>query len=596
VAGRRVVLVGFALWLGVVPGAARETWLKVATPEVTVITTLGAKEATAWASEFTRYIAALRGFLGASHTPLPALTIVVFSQERDFQRYQPLSAPGGKPLPVGGFFARQESWAVVGLPAQVSAQTRRTIFHEGVHWYLSASRTRNPVWLEEGLAEVFSTFHAEKDVAEWGRAIEDHVRKLRGGPLLPLEKLLRTEQGELFGQDHGRTGLVYAQSWAFVHFLIFGRHDIPRNAISAYLEALSNGTPPAAAFRQVFGRTYAEMDRLLPRYLAVGEYNLARLPLAGAEKLTGQPASTVDVEDALGRLAVAGRRTAQAMAHAGAALGAEPEDPRGHELFAVALKASGDAAGALIEFKAAIARGSKAFQPHFEVALAEHQAVLAERRPMTPGEARAIADQYERAIRLYPRHLASFENLAGVIGLAEPLKTEDQANLELGRRLFPESAGIELGLAQLARRGGDVAGARAIVERVLAARQGRSGPSIELAERLKAAWEDEDLARRLDELGRAGRFGEALALLDEKLATGEDGVSRPRLAAMREQLQVAWLSQQVKAALDDRQWVAARRALGRVLASAAPPAMKSEARRTLAELDERRLGLEPEPP
>ena len=53
---------------------------------------------------------------------------------------------------------------------------RRTIFHEGVHWFLSGTKTRNPVWLDEGLAEVFSTFRAEKDRAAWGQAIPEHFR------------------------------------------------------------------------------------------------------------------------------------------------------------------------------------------------------------------------------------------------------------------------------------------------------------------------------------------------------------------------------------------------------------------------------------
>ena len=549
--GQRVVVVAVALWCGAGLALARETWRKVSTPEVTVVTTLGAKEATAWASEFVQYIAALRNFLGDRRAPLPTLTIVVFAQERDFQRYLPLSGPGGSPLPVGGFFVRHESWAVVGMPARVSEETRRTIFHEGVHWFLSTSDTRNPVWLEEGLAEVFSTFHADREMAEWGRAIEGHGRLLRSAPLLPLKQLLRTAQRELFGNDRMRTSLVYAEAWAFVHYLMFGQHDIPPRAMAGYLEALSSGMPPDEAFRKVFGRTYAEMDQQLRTYLADGQYHLARLPLAGAVKSGVQQATTVEVENALGRLAITGRRTAQAMAHAGAAMAAAPDDPRGHELFALALKASGDAAAALAKFEEAIARGSKEFQPYFEVAQAAHRATLDRQRPLLPAEARAIADQYERALGFYPRHLASYENLAGVIGLAEPMREDDRKSLELGHRLFPESAVIELGLAQLDHRSGNAVAARATVERVLASRQGMPGDGVEFARRLKVAWEQEE---------------------------------------------VMLLSQQVKTALDERQWVAARRALGRLLESSAPLAIKSEARRTLAALDERRLGLEPGQP
>ena len=79
--------------------AARDTWLKVSTPEVTVITTVGTREATSTASEFVQYIAALRGFMGNASVELAPLTIVLFSRAQDFQRYLPLLTPG---LPSGG--------------------------------------------------------------------------------------------------------------------------------------------------------------------------------------------------------------------------------------------------------------------------------------------------------------------------------------------------------------------------------------------------------------------------------------------------------------------------------------------------------------
>lgn len=485
-AGGRVILAALALWAGAARGVARDTWLKVAGPEVTVITSLGARDAVRWAMEFEQYTTALKSYLGEGEGGRPALTIVVFAQEREFQRYLPLLTPGGRPQPVGGFFTRRESWAVVGMPARVSADTRRTIFHEGVHWFLSTGKTRNPLWLEEGLAEVFSTFHAGDKEAEWGRAVENHVRLLRSAPLLPLERLLGTTQSEVFGNDRTRTGIFYAQSWAFVHLLLFGQHDIPRTAMSSYVETVAHGTGIAEAFRRSFGRTPAEMDRQLRSYLGDGDYHLARLPLAGGTRLRAQAATALEVENALGCLAIVGQRPAQAMTHAGAALAAAPRDPHGHELLALALKSSGDEAGALVEFESAVALGSKDFQAHFETALAAHRALREAQRPPTPGEVRRVADRYLKAIGLYARHPASYENLARLIGLAEPLAEGDRKALERGRRLFPENAVIELGLAQLSRRTGDLAGARAIIERLLASSPGLSPENAEFARRLLA--------------------------------------------------------------------------------------------------------------
>jgi len=572
--------------------ARSETWLRVSTPELTVITPLNAKDATTWASEFAQYVAALRGFFGHTRAKLTPLTVVVFARERDFEHYYPRLGPGGKPQRVDGYFSRHDSWAVVGLTARVSDETRRTIFHEGVHWFLSGTDTRNPVWLEEGLAEVFSTFRAEKDRAEWGRAIPEHVTVLRASDVLPVEKLLYTAQADVFGRDEVHTGIIYAESWAFVHFLIFGQHDIPRKAIASYAEAFSSGVHPDAAFRQAFGRTYSDMDRLLEKYLEGGKYFVARTPLAPVAAPTVQPASKIDVENALGRLALAGDRHDQAAAHARAAIAAAADDPRGHELLGFALDAAGERESALLEYRGAIAHGSKDFRPYFEVAVAAHAAAAQDKGEIPPAEARTIANSYERAINYYPRYRLAYENLAGVVGAAEPWGEEDRKFLELGLRLFPDSAVVELGLALLVRRGGDLKGARARLDRVLAAHANLSLEMAQFASRLDSAWEQEEIGQHVDELARAEKFSEAIAYLDERLKQGVSPPVRLRLRGVRANLDQARLSHEVKLALEERRWADAHHALEQLLASSASPALKAQARRTLGDLDRRKLGVE----
>jgi tetratricopeptide (TPR) repeat protein len=577
--------------------AKPETWLRASTAEVTVITPLSAKEAAAWAGEFAQYTAALRAFFGHTRVRLPPLTVVVFPRERDFERYYPLLGPGGKPQRVDGYFSRHESWAVAGLTAGVSEETRRTIFHEGVHWFLSGTKERNPVWLEEGLAEVFSTFRADKAKAEWGRAIPEHVDVLRLTHMLPLEKLLFTAQSELFGKDEIHTGIVYAESWAFVHFLIFGKHEIPRKAIGDYSEALATGGHPDEAFRRIFGHTYAEMDRLLEKYVHGGSYFVASTSLAAVEPPTVEPATKVDVENALGRLAIAGDRYDQATTHGRAAIAAAETDPRGHELLGFALDASGSRDGALAEYAAAIDRGSKDFRPYFEAAVAAHNAAVAgDKGEFTPTEARAIANRYERAINFYPRFRTSYENLAGVVGLADPWGEEDRKFLELGLRLFPDSASIELGLAQLSHRAGDLKAARARLDKVLATRGNLALETAQYANRLDISWEQEEIGKRVDGLAKEQKFTEAMAYLDERLAQGVNPAVRPRLAAMRATLEQNRLQKEIKNALEERRWSDARRALEQLLATSAPPPTKAQARRTLADLDRQKLGVDPDKP
>lgn len=587
----RLLALGLAVSVAAAPAvraAPTERWLKASYPEFTVVTTLNPKEAEAWAREFAQFLAALRAFFGDNRRPLPALTIVVFARERDFRAYHPKFDADGKPQAVDGFFSRHESWSVAGLRARVSDETRRIIFHEGLHWYLSTTRTRNPVWLEEGLAEVFSTFRVDGNHAEWGRAIEAHVLELRLRKPLPLERLLFTAQGEVFGNDRVRTGLVYAQSWAFVHFLVFGKHEIPRRGIEDYIEAISAGRNLDKAFRESFGRSYAEMDQVLQRYLDGGSYYVRRQPLSPVAPPTVGPAAAFEVEDALGRLAFAGRNWQLAATHGRAAIAAAPPDPRGHELLAIALDEQGDAEGARAEFAAAVERGTKDFQPHFELAEAAQNRAVAEGQ-LAAQEARQIANGYQRAINLYPRFRPAFENLAGVVGVVEPWGEEDRKFLEFGLRLFPNSAMIQVGLAQLSRRGGDKAAAQALLEKVLA-EPALPTEVAQFARKIDAAWEQQDIAAEIEELTQAKRFSEALDYLDRRLEGGVAPTNRMHLGVMRKQLRLAQQQQAVKEALDARRWREARAALETLLAGEAPAGVQAYARRTLTELDRRNLG------
>jgi len=596
---RRWIMLALLTLAGELPAqAARsDNWVRAATPELEVITKIPTKDAAAWASEFAQYVAALRQLFNHTKAKLPPLTVVVFARERDFERYHPLIGPGGKAQRVDGYFSRQESWAVVGMIARPSEDARRTIFHEGVHWFLSGGEVRNAVWLEEGLAEVFSTFRAEKDRAEWGRAIGEHVALLEPRFRLPLEKLLYTAQGDLFGKDEVRTGIVYAQSWAFVHFVIFGKHDLPRAAIGDYTAELTKGKHPDEAFRTAFKHTYAEMDKLLDRYLNGGSYYVARQPLVAITPPTVQPATPLEVENALGRLALAGHRTKEAIAHARAAILAVDADPRGHELLGVALQAAEDIPGARAAYAAAAERDSRDFRPHFELAVAAHNAAVESGGELTPDEARAIANRYERAINLYPRFRMSYENLAGLVGAPGTWGAEDRKFLEQGRRLFPESGMIQVGLAVLTRRAGDSAGAREQLDRILAARSGLSADGLAFASKLDLVWESEDIGKGVDELVRAGKFRDALAFLDERLARGVDVMLALRLKPVREQLEVGEFSRVANEALREQKWTEARRALGKLVASPAAPGMvKDQARRTLADLDRQKLGLDANQP
>lgn len=584
-----VVIVALSLVFVASATAKDDPWLRVTTPEFTLVTSLREKEAVVWAGEFSQYIAELRGLFNVKR-PLPPLTIVVFARERAFEDYRPLGE-NGKPQPVAGFFLRHNSWAVAGLAgASATEEVRRVIFHEGVHWFLSALDRPNPVWVEEGLAEVFSTFVATKNKVEWGRAIPEHVLLLNQESPLPIDRLLYVGHSELFRDTSSHTGIIYAESWAAVHFLVYGDNkQIPRSALFDFLKFTNNGMPMETAFRQAVGSDFATFDRRLNTYLRDGRYFIHSKPLVALAALQAQPAPPVEVAQALGRLALAARRWEKALAFARDSIAAAPEDPRGYELLGLARSESGDEAGGLEAFATAVAKGSVDFQPYFSLAAGAQKAAVkeaGENTDLTPAEARRIADQYERAILLAPRFLPSYQNLAGILGVAEP-RPHDREYLELGQKIYPRDGWIRVGLAVLMERGGDRVGALKAVNEI-EADSNEAGRIRTYARKLSDGWLRQEVSDRIDVLAHGEKFPEALAYLEEQIAGPIPPPLRAQLVSMRPGLKAAARSQEIGRAFKEERWDEARRLLRETIdAPDLPAALKLQAQRALDELDRR---------
>ncbi len=599
-----VVATALALGLALAPSAGRAEskskgtgWLRVTTPEFVVITALKEKDALAWTSEFAQYVAALR-VMFPKNTGASPLTIVLFSRESDFAKYRPLGADG-RAMEVSGFFLRNLSWSVAGLGgSDFSQEVRRTIFHEGVHWFLSGTDRANPVWLEEGLAEVFSTFQVDKTSAKWGEVIPEHVALLRRHGLMPMERLLFTGREELFGKDTSHTGNVYAQSWAFAHYLLFGKHEIPTTAIGEYARLVGSDLGPDEAFRRAFGLEYKAVDQRLKEYIGGGTYFVRRRELAKFQAPTLEPASQIEVENALGRFAWSGNRWATAAAHARAAIALAPTDARGHDLLGLALKSSGDANGATAEFARAVDLGSTDAMSYFELALAEHkesEGGFGQGARMDGPTARRVVSRYEQAINLYPRMLPTYQNIAALIDLTDSVSADDRRFLEYGHQLWPQDGMILTGLAITDRRAGNLSAANEQLARVLATKTSDDAPAREFARRLQDSWEERDIITALEKLLDANKFAEAMAFIESQLEKGVSAAMRRQLLRVQEMTKHNLAMKQIEESLNTQQWSVSRKLITEFLNSdSAPGAMKSQVRRVLADLDRQRLGLEAE--
>lgn len=565
--------------------AGQERWLKVTLPELTIITSLDEPRAAAWGRELAAYVVALHGFFRDTPVQPAPLTLVLFARKPEFLRYRPLDKKG-RPEWVGGFFLRRVSWSVIGVPASSEDDLRHKLFHETAHWFVDGAGYANALWLNEGMAEVFSTFRVDNGQACWGDLLPEHVALLHRRSPEPIEQVIFASR-DLVARDLDRSSRFYAESWAFVHMVLFGETKVPREGLVAYNRALEAHVNADGAFATSFGLTYAEMDQELARYATGEPHHELREPLGVVPAIRVEPATPIEVDDALGRLALAGNHDAEAFRRGRAMVRDAPQDPRGHALLAMACRQLGEEASARQEFELAVRYGATDFEPYFELGNAVQDPTIGGTADLSGADARRAADYYETAIERYDRFEGSYANLARVIGLVEPMQDRDIAMLRAGAHRFPDNAMISLGIAQWYDRTGDHDAARGLVAEVVAKTGGLRSPAHDFARQLQDRLEDQKVFGEVAQLTVAKRFDEALALVDRIPVVGRD-LSRPwQLRTLHADIVAARAVAGLNEALAQQHWSEARGQIAAILASNAPPAVKMSVRATLRMLDGR---------
>jgi tetratricopeptide (TPR) repeat protein len=138
-----------------------------------------------------------------------------------------------------------------------------TIRHEGFHQYLDDLTDDPPRWLNEGLATYYEGSKLVKGSWSDGDIRAEQVAVLAKKPLVPLGRFLRIPDADFL--DPKAVDLSYAESWAFVHFLLSNGPE-NRKLFDRMLDALIGGARGSAAVDQVFPD--AVTARLEPEFAA----------------------------------------------------------------------------------------------------------------------------------------------------------------------------------------------------------------------------------------------------------------------------------------------------------------------------------------
>ncbi len=454
-----------------------EPWIKVRTAHFTLFSNASEKSTAEIGLDLERFRAALSRLVSGLevNSPLPT-SIYVFKHDASFQPYKMRVGLG--PANISGAFAAHRDGNYVGINATPPTDPWSVIYHEYVHYFLNNNYTDIPLWFNEGAAECFSTFRAAAGKVEIGRPIDDHVGHLKSGKWIPLPDLFAIDVDSKDYNEGERQGTFYAESWALVHFLAWGRPDAKARGVD-FLAQFRPRTGLKDALRPIVGPDWSDLETRLVAYVRRARFTYSILDLKDLEVDPPGPPTPMTYAETLSRLGdyllhSQSGRAEDAQAHYQAAIQADPSYApayAGMGYLRDVQKRQADAAG-YYERALALAPDDALTLFLYAESLVERfspsgSIVRIRATGPTPKELARARDLYRRSIRLRPEVAEAYAGLGATFTLDDDNLAEGIEALEKARVMLPSRLDVVLNLAGLYARSGERAKARDLVERVL---------------------------------------------------------------------------------------------------------------------------------
>ena len=514
-----------------------EKWLTVSTPGFRVYSNGSPGQTEKIAAELVRLQDAVGKAIGRPVRPPMPIDVYIFRDEKLFSPIRDamfLRQSGG----VTGAFFNSPRGSFILLQADAAPAASRVIFHELTHQLVRNAAPELPLWVHEGLAEYFSTFRGKEPGVNVGIPVNAHLEVLRSGKRMTLAQLAAVEATSSEVNESKREGRFYAEAWLRVH------------------SGIESGSPATALSSHELPAGYVPK----PRSYQTDEIRIEIKPMTRAEMLR-----------ALGHLlSYPHESLADAETFLREAIKLDPKNPEAVASLAEVHEARGQTADATAAFERALALGASA------TVLARYGNALLDRKDVVKAR-----EMFERAVKLDSKlptaHAGIGETYVRSDGDIEP----GIAPTEKALSLAPALERTALNLAELYGRTGRRADAQRIFDQHLrhssnadTLRLGREAvllADLKRANDLLAAGKDEEakalmrsvqaktanprLKAHLDEVlqarmtidqqieiaqsaiarADAGKFAEAVKMLDELLPKIDDADFKQRVQTLRDE-------------------------------------------------------------
>jgi tetratricopeptide (TPR) repeat protein len=240
------------------------SWVQVSSDTYIVKSSAGEERAKRVLKELEGFHQLVGTTLVFRNTELPELPIEVLliGDEQTMKELEP--EYNGRKVAVAGYYQAGRDRDFIVLSGRVFPETLTSIvYHELTHYFIARGLRSHPTWLNEGLAEYFSTAEIRDDEISLGGLSLDRLQLLKTSSLLSLKDFFAVDSSSPYYNESSKASVYYAQAWAFMHYLMHGEHA---SRFKEYLRALQKGDASLLQYLNVADR---DLDLGFQNYLKV---------------------------------------------------------------------------------------------------------------------------------------------------------------------------------------------------------------------------------------------------------------------------------------------------------------------------------------
>jgi tetratricopeptide (TPR) repeat protein len=243
--------------------AAEPKWIRINSEHFEMNSTAGEANA----RDTLRYFEQVRSFFleafgDLNKKPLPVL-IVLFNSDKEYKPYSP------NEVAAAYFQAGAERDYIV--LSHAGSENYPTAVHEYVHLLARHAEFNFPVWLNEGIADLYSTLRPQGGNIIVGTPPVGRIETMLQSKWVPLSIILTVDVNSPYYNEKNKAGSLYSEGWALTHMLMLGTAYRP--AFGKFLHALGENKDSEAALLTAYGKPLDKIDKDLQAYIRQSTVN-----------------------------------------------------------------------------------------------------------------------------------------------------------------------------------------------------------------------------------------------------------------------------------------------------------------------------------